>query len=65
MFSFPSQPTSPRERCVFVKVESNKNKFKGSGGRAWGVILKEFRTVFPRLLLNKGQNALLGGQERE
>lgn len=56
MFSFPSEPTSPKESCVFVEVESDKNKFKGSGGGAWGVILKEFRTVFPRILLNKGQN---------
>lgn len=65
MFSFQSQPTSPKERCVFVKVESNKNKFKGSGGGARGVILKEFRTIFPRLLLNKGQNVSLGRRERE
>lgn len=36
MFSFPSEPTSPKESCVFVEVESDKNKFRaeeeGHGG---------------------------------
>lgn len=65
MFAFPSEPTSPKKSCASVEVESNENKFKGSGGWAWGVILKEFRTILARTLLNKRQNVSLGRQEGE
>lgn len=65
LFSFPSEPTSPKKSCASVEVESNENKFKASGGWAWGVIVKEFRTILAGTRLNKRQNVSLGRQEGE
>ena len=57
---FPSELTSPKESCAFVV-----DGLKGSGG--WGRRLraKEFRTTFPRMLLNKRQTHLWEDQKEK
>lgn len=65
MFSFPAKPTSSKDRCAFVVGEPHEDKFEESGGWEKEIVSMEFRTIVPRTLLNKRQNASLGRQEGE